>query len=107
MVSLTATADTPASDVSPPPVPVQVSGVTIIVAIVACVGASAAAELEEAAPTSSTVPSVLSFKTAMMRGHTVRRGEPWSRGARVPLRANCRSSRCAELHAKEMKRQSL
>ena len=71
-VSLTATVDT--SDFSPPPVPVaavKVSGVTIIEAIVeamvACVGASAAAELE-AAPTSSTVPSVLSFKTAMMRG---------------------------------------
>ena len=28
--------------------------------------------------------------------------ESWSRGAEVPLRANCRSSRCAELHAKEI-----
>ena len=80
MVSLTATADTP-SDVSPP-VPVKVSGVTIIVAIVACVGASAAAaELEEAAP-SSTVPSVLSFKTAMlMRGQAGRAVEPRCQGA--------------------------
>ena len=81
MVSLTATADTPTSDVSPP-VPVKVSGVTIIVAIVACVGASAAAaELEEAAP-SSTVPSVLSFKTAMlMRSQAGRAVEPRCQGA--------------------------
>lgn len=54
---------------------------TIIVAIMACVGASAAvAELEEAA--SSTVLSVLSFKaTMLMRGQAGRAVEPRCQGA--------------------------